>query len=312
MFNFLKRNKTKRIYLHENERTIRGTRVIIRSAETGKILDEGTNSVLYAGSINAMAKDFGYYTYLNENGLPNEKFLHTDNIAIPMSYDVAIYGDTSAQYSSEGAVCLFAVGVDGVENAAQSSQKKKVQYEGWIDPAYMVPFRVVAKSDGAAISAGQKSLYAQPFSDGTFDYYYFKKFTQTPIGVTQYEINGSNIPSPQDSALPVSKESAKTYYNDYLINNQYNSGANVIAEMNCKITKEECREWFSNTSLKTPQNQQRPNISSIMICTAIPVFDDAGNIISYKNIMPKSKRTITRELLLDAEKGLEITYQYLY
>ena len=35
-------------------------------------------------------------------------------------------------------------------------------------------------------------------------------------------------------------------------------------------------------------------------------------ITVYKNIMPKSKRHITRELLLEAEKGLEIIYQYLY
>lgn len=308
MFNFIKRNKNKRIYLHETERSIRGTKVIIHSAETGKILDEGTNSILYAGSINAMAKDFGCYNYLDAKDDPI--FIHTDNIAIPMSYDVAIYGDTSAQYSAEGPVCLFAIGVDGVENAAQSSQKKKVQYEGWIDPAYMIPFRMVARSDSGAISAGQKSLYAQPYSDGDYDYYYFKKFSQKPIGVTQYEINGSNIPSPQDSGLSPSKDMAKSYYDSYLINNQYNSGANVIVEMNCKITKEECREWF--TAARTAQSQQRPNVSSIMICTAIPVIDEAGNVVSYKNIMPKSKRTITRELLLDAEKGLDITYQYLY
>ena len=58
MFNFIKRNKNKKIYLHETERSIRGTRVIIRSAETGKILDEGTNSILYTGFNNAIAKDF--------------------------------------------------------------------------------------------------------------------------------------------------------------------------------------------------------------------------------------------------------------
>ena len=80
--------------------------------------------------------------------------------------------------------------------------------------------------------------------------------------------------------------------------------------MNCKITADECREWF-NYCKNNPVANQRPNVSSIMICTAIPDVNEEG-ITIYKNIMPKSKRTITRELLLDAEKGLDITYQYLY
>lgn len=312
MFNILKNmigRKNKRILLHEQRPMIRGTRVIIRDPESGKVLDEGQNTILYAGSINAMMKDFGYYNYKDAD--ENPIFLQAEDIAIPMSYDVATYGKTDAEYTAEGPVCLFAVGVDGVENAAQSSQKKKVQYEGWIDPSYMVPFRMVAKSDANAITDGQKRLYAQPTSDGRYDYYYFKKFSQKPIGTTTYEVNGSNIISPQNSSIMVSKEGASEYYNQYLIENQYNSGANVIAEMNCKITKEECREWFNYAA--TDIANQRPNISSIMICTAIPdQYDDLGNILTYKNIMPKSKRTITRELLLDAEKGLDITYQYLY
>lgn len=309
MFNFLKnRVKTKKIFLHEERPVIRGTRVIIKDSETGKILDEGSNSILYAGSINAMMKDFGYYTHRDPDD--NPIFIQTGDIAIPMSYDVAIYGDTSAEYSAEGPVCLFAVGVDGVENTAQSSQKKKVKYEGWIDPSYMVPFRMVARSDQNAMSDAQKQLYAQSVSDESFNYYYFKKFSQTPIGTTVYEVNGADITSPQNSGLTVDKLGAVDYYNQYLIENQYNSGANVIAEMNCKITADECREWF-NYCKNNPVANQRPNVSSIMICTAIPDVNEDG-ITIYKNIMPKSKRTITRELLLDAEKGLDITYQYLY
>ena len=300
--------KNKRIFLHEERPMIRGTRVIIKDSETGKVLDEGHNSILYAGSINAMMKDFAYYNLKDSN--EEAIFLQTGDIAIPMSYDVAIYGDTSAEYSAEGPVCLFAVGVDGVENAAQSSQKKKVKYEGWINPNYMVPFRMVARGDANAISTGQKALYAQPASDEKYDYYYFKKFSQKPIGTTVYEVNGANITSPQNSGIQVSKIGASDYYDQFLIDNQFNSGANVLVEMNCKITKEECREWFNIHP--TDISSQKPNVSSIMICTAIPVLDDAGNVISYSNIMPKSKRTITRELLLDAEKGLDITYQYLY
>jgi hypothetical protein len=48
------------------------------------------------------------------------------------------------------------------------------------------------------------------------------------------------------------------------------------------------------------------------MCTSVPVYDADGNVTDYKNIQPKSKRHITRELLLDEEKGLEIIYQYLY
>ena len=41
-------------------------------------------------------------------------------------------------------------------------------------------------------------------------------------------------------------------------------------------------------------------------------IDENGEFVEYRNIQPKSKRHITRELLLEAEKGLEIIYQYMY
>lgn len=307
-FKFPRRKNYKRIYLHDRS-FVRDTNVIIRSLKTGKILDQGTNSILYAGSINAALKDYWYYT-------DKDKYLQLDNIAIPSSYDAAIYGNSEAGYSAEGVVCLFAVGVDGVEKTSQSSQKKAVQYEGWIDPKDMVPFRMVGR-DTAAITSNQKKLYAQPYTSLTgpdpnepMEFYYFKKFDQTPICVTQYENNGLQITSQANASIAQSKSGAKEYYDNYLISNQYNSGAQVITEMTCRVTEDECREWFEYGL--TVESQQDPNVSSIMICTAIPELDEDGEIVAYHNIMPKSKRHITRELLLDEEKGLEITYQYIY
>ena len=130
-----------------------------------------------------------------------------------------------------------------------------------------------------------------------YNSYYFKKFEQQPQLFTQWDYSGEDIIGYSKSSE--STNPASDYYNNVLINGQNGvEAAQVITQMVCKVTPKEVREWFKLTG------KVQPNVSSIMICTAVPVYNDNGEISRYINIQPKSKRHITRELLLDAEKGL--------
>lgn len=295
----------KQIHLYEGERSIRGTRVIVRDLDTKEVLDEGTNSILYAGSLNAAYKDFCVYDdkYPVSHYSGSTQWLSTNDIAIPPSYDVALFGDpVTEDFSSEGVPCFFAIGIDGVELSTQSSQRRKVDYAGWMDPDNMIAFRVV--STGNKLGSAKANQYGRTLEKGGNTYYYFKKFEQQPILYTQWDISGDNVNSALKYGVS-SPLSAKQYYDDILGGNT-NESIEAVVQMRAKVTPEEVREWFNVTG------KTQPNVSSIMICTAIPVYSESGSIVSYKNIQPKSKRHITRELLLDDEKGLEIIYQYLY
>lgn len=284
---------------------IRGTRVIVKSLKTGKVLDEGSNSILYSGSINGALKDFGVYNpnYTGSYFAGEDKFLNTSNIAIPPSYDVALFGDkVEEDFSAEGVVCLFAIGIDGVEYSTQSSQRKKVQYEGWINPDDMIAFRVT--TIGNPLAPSEASKYARHLDKDGNRYYYFKKFEQQPKCFTSWNLSSDDINSAKNYGVTTS-QGCKDYYNNVLLGNA-NESAEVIVQMHCKVTPKEVREWFD------VMGYTQPNVSSILICTAIPEYGDDGEILGYKNIQPKSKRHITRELLLEEEKGIEIIYQYLY
>lgn len=298
-------NKFKQLHITEGERNIRGTRVLVIDPDTKEVLDDGSNSILYAGSLNAAYKDFGIYndkypfSYFG-NG---SSFLGSSDAAIPPSYDVALFGDTTdGDFSAEGIPCFFAIGIDGVELSTQSSQRRKVDYSGWMDPDKMIAFRVV--SAGNKLGAEKANMYGRTLEKGGNIYYYFKKFEQQPQLFTQWDISGDPIASAKTNGVTTSV-GATDYYDNVLLGNS-NESAEVVVQMRAKVTPEEVREWFNVTG------RTQPNVSSIMICTAIPVYNESGNIVSYKNIQPKSKRHITRELLLDDEKGLEIIYQYLY
>ena len=294
---------------------IKDTLVTVKDLDTGEILDQGSNSILYAGSINAALKDFCFYDskYAKSPYGDYDKYLNTSGIAIPPNYDIALLGKstysdgTSVTVGAEGPVCLFAVGIDGVESSIQSSQRKAVKYEGWIHPDKMCAFRVVPTGSfksHLSLSDVDPTKYAVCKTYSGKDMYYFKKFESKPLVYTQREHSGDPIPV-LGTTVKGATDAIK-YYDDNLIN--YQEGSQVIVQMNCKVTPDEIREWFD-----VVQNQPNNcNISSIMICTAIPVVDDSGNIVEYRNIQPKSKRHITRELLLEATKGLEIIYQYLY
>lgn len=289
---------------------IRDTLVTVKDLKTGKILDQGSNSILYAGSINAALKDFSFYqqeynkpVYSSGNG-----YVSASGIAIPPNYDISLLGkakyddDTANTLSADGVVCLFAVGIDGVENSVQSSQRKEVKYEGYMDPADMCAFRVVPV--GEDLPASQKSMYAAQKRIGDSIFYYFKKFASMPIMYTQRDKSGQPITVPGYDTL-AQADAAQKYYKNELI--EYQEGSQVIVQMTCIVTPEEIREWFQYKG-----QENNCNVSSIMICTAIPVYNENGEFVEYRNIQPKSKRHITRELLLEAEKGLEIIYQYMY
>ena len=74
------------------------------------------------------------------------------------------------------------------------------------------------------------------------------------------------------------------------------------------IESSDCREYFENL---TGINSAR--INTISLCTAVPYRDgtDSTGKIYYQDIRPFTKFNFPNESLINAAKGISITY-YLY
>ena len=191
---------TKYIHLGQASRQgIRDTLVTVKDLATGEILDQGKNSILFSGSINAAMKDFCFYDklYNTADYSGGNKYLNATGIAIPPNYDLSLLGKTKFDDgtpnnpSAEGVVCLFAVGIDGVENAIQSSLRKEVKYEGYMNPNDMCAFRVRPEEDD--LPDREKEKYAAVKNVNGTNFYYFKKFETMPSIYTQREKSGATI-----------------------------------------------------------------------------------------------------------------------
>lgn len=186
---------------------------------------------------------------------------------------------TEADFSTADAdhpkVLLFCLGTNGC--GTENSQVFTVDYNSWITPETIVPFRYpLATND---LNEDLKQSYVGRVEDGEYVAYYFKRFTSGPTLVQQYA-DGTPIESNVlDSALDV-----ETY-----------------VEMILTITRDDCREFFVAT---TGIDEARFN--SVSLCYAWPVVVDG--IPYFNDIRPLTRLNIPNESLIDATKGVEIVY----
>lgn len=268
---FFDENSSKDICSLENPNKEKKNKVIIRDPETGEVLFTGFNKVIVSGSAFTAAKHF--------NITP-----HTDtpsyNTVLKLDQtQVDRYNETGIR--REEIVCLFAVGIGGC--GAEASQVYDVDYTKWIKPEELVPFKYQLASDD--LPEYFRDKYYGRKTQGNRIAYYFKAFENPP---TFNQLFSDGTPIDENIYESTRKDEVESY-----------------VQVNLKITKEDCRDWFLAT---TGINDAKINTLSLL--TAYP-YEHEGHIY-YQNIRPLTKLNFPSEPLIDTSKGLDIEYHIYY
>ena len=242
--------------------------VILTNPATGKTIFK-TNKIILPGSI-----------------LTATSLFDVESPVITPSYNTSLGLDNSVSTSIPEApskVYLFAVGTDGC--GSESSQVYDVDYTKWISPESLVPFRYQPvtndlSEDMRNIYFGRKSL-----PEAGFIAYYFKKFDQDPVFTIQY-VDGT----PVDNNIYTSSNDTEV---------------ESFVELVFSITKEDCRDYFIETTGITTAN-----ISSISLLSAWA--KDIDGYTYYQDIRPITKFNMPKEPLQDLSKGLNVVYHIYF
>lgn len=270
----MKQNKLLALYdqgEQEEYAIIQKTKIIIKDPETGIEMFRGTNKVLVSGSAFTAAKHF--------NIKPNV-FTPSYNSMLNLEKSrFETYQEDGIRKAEQ--VYLFAVGTDGC--GQENSQVFDVNYTKWIAPQDLIPLRYQLDTDD--LGAHMRDKYFGRKIIGNRVAYYFKGFESAPEFKQQY-IDGTPI----DENIYLSNRLEKV---------------ESFVELNLKITKEDCRDFFLST---TGINDARVNTISLL--TAWETVEDDGYKY-YHDIRPLTKLNFPNETLIDTSKGLDIIY-YIY
>lgn len=238
---------------------------------TDELVFRGKNKVIVGGSAFTAAKHFN---------LKPDVFTPTYNTVLGLENSVnEPYNGLGIR--KEEQVFLFAVGTDGCGD--ENSQVYNVDYTKWIAPESLVPFRY--QLDKNDLGGYMRDKYFGRKVIGNRIAYYFKAFETQPIFKQQY-VDGTPIDE-----------------NIYLSNRI--EEVESFVELNLKITKEDCRDFFLAT---TGINDARVNSISLLTAWAKEID---GNIY-YQDIRPLTKLHFPNEALIDTSKGLDIIYHIYY
>ena len=249
--------------------TFKKTEVIVAETETGKVVFKGENKVIFSGS---------EFTARSHFLLPGEEIAPSYNEVLGLDNSLTT-GPTSRELVK---TFLFAVGTDGCGNAP--SQVYDVDPTKWIKPEALVPFRYCYPEEDLA--PGMRAKY---FGRKTLDEhiaYYFKAFETNPILNMVYA-----------DSTPITED---VWTADRV------SEADVYVELKLQITKEDCRQFFLET---TGINDARVNTISLLTCWA---YTGEDGYTYYQDIKPLTKYNFPNESLIDLSKGLDITYHIYY
>jgi len=251
--------------------SVHRTNIVIKNEFTGEEVFRGSNKVIIGGSAFTAAKHW--------------------NIAPPVftpTYNTIMGLDNSViePYSGDGIrkeeqVFLFAVGTDGC--GQENSQVFDVNYTKWIAPENLVPFRYQLETNDIAGHLRDKYFGRKTTTNRIA--YYFKAFEMPPLFKQQY-VDGTPI----DENIYTSSRIEEV---------------ESFVEINLKITKEDCRDFFLAT---TGINDAR--INTISLLTAWK--KEIDGYVYYQDIRPLTKLNFPNESLIDMSKGLDIIYDIYY
>ena len=245
------------------------TDILIRDINTGKIIAKSLHNKVVLPGAGLIARS------LFDVATPEVCPTYNDELGITAPAGDQLEADFSTADADHPKVLLFCLGTNGC--GTENSQVFTVDYNSWITPDSIIPFRYPLNTND--ISEDLKQSYVGRVEDGEYVAYYFKRFTSGPTLIQQYA-DGTPIESNVlDSELDV-----ETY-----------------VEMVLTITKDDCREFFVAT---TGIDEARFN--SVSLCYAWPVM--INNVPYFHDIRPLTRLNIPNESLIDATKGVEIIY----
>ena len=263
-FDGLDENVKEKASIHSNFKT----EIIMRSLDTGEVIAKTTNKVVLPGA-----------------GFIARSLFDITTAEITPSYNTALGitdpegGEATADFTTATAaqpkVLLFCLGTDGC--GTEGSQVFTVDYNSWIAPEAIVPFRYPLNTND--LDEDLRQSYFGRKDDGDYVAYYFKRFTSGPDLHQQY-LDGTTI----DSDVLDTGDDVESY-----------------VEVILTITKEDCREFFIAT---TGIDECRFN--SLSLCYTYPLMVDG--VAYFKEIHPLTRLNIPNEYLIDATKGVEIIY----
>lgn len=315
--------------IDKNKNMIRG-HVVGKDKESGKILFENDNKVIVSGSEFNALKDFNfdstwssektfldsipsYDTALSNAGramdiADSKEWVSTTGI-LSMFAGTVKPGDIEAydkiyRYFTRR-VYLFCVGIDGC--GIENSRVFRVDNTKWIAPYQyskydpgtgiidtnisncLIPFKV--RSVNYDLTVGDRNKYfGRSVYNGEASYY-FKSFDSEPVLIRKYADDSTDLEQVDDVWA-----------------NQRKSDAEVVVKLQLSIDNTDCREYFNNTT-----GINTAKINTISLCTAVPYKSKIGDVYYtyYEDIRPFTKFNFPNESLINASKGINISY-YLY
>lgn len=250
------------------------TEVIIRDHDTGLELFRGSNKTLISGSEFIAMRMFDLH----------DKSFVTPTYNNRLQLENTINNPNQEEILNNYFVHLFCLGTSGCNR--ESALKYEVDNKKWIDPADMVPFQYVPEDKD--LDADQRQVYfgRKALKDKKMVAYYFKKFDSDPTERKQLE-DGTPIDA--------------TIYDD-----QSELPAQIIVENTLVITKDDCRDYFINT---TGINDARFNC--ISLCLAYKKENEDGYTY-YQDIRPATRINFPNKFLNDLGASWDIIYRIYF
>lgn len=250
------------------------TEVIIRDHDTGLELFRGSNKTLISGSEFIAMRMFDLH----------DKSFVTPTYNNRLQLENTINNPNQEEILNNYFVHLFCLGTSGCNR--ESALKYEVDNKKWIDPADMVPFQYVPEDKD--LDADQRQVYfgRKAIKDKKMVAYYFKKFDSDPTERKQLE-DGTPIDA--------------TIYDD-----QSELPAQIIVENTLVITKDDCRDYFINT---TGINDARFNC--ISLCLAYKKENEDGYTY-YQDIRPATRINFPNKFLNDLGASWDIIYRIYF
>ena len=262
-----------------NDGPIKGNRVIIRDAATGKILNEGYNKVIASGSAYIASEHFDF----GDNPVPKPATpTYDDTFAKSPNRTIITGNNVPAEPTNPKRIYLFAIGTDGCDEFGV--QQYEVDYTKWIRPDSLVPFRFTADPIDD-INLHNRYGGVVQFTDQNRYAYYFKTFETDPLWIQRYIGSNDDIKNMYNSA---SKDPMESY-----------------VELKLMVTSAETREWF-----KYMHGTSNAYVNTISLIQGW--YYNVGGMRYYKDLHPVTKYNFPTESLRESTKGLDITYHVFY
>ena len=243
--------------------------VTIKIPGTDIVLFKGYNKVILPGS---------GFTARCHFDLPRDEITPSYNTKLGLENTV----NEAPSASTKEKVYLFCVGTDGC--GTENSDIYTVNYNKWLAPDDMVPFRYVPVAED--ISADDRTIYYGRLVKNGMVSYYFKTFENSIPTLHQKYSDGTVVTS-----------------NVYDLNKT--DEISTYVELKLKVGEDDCKEWFNSTV-----GINNAKINTICLCTAWPKVINGQ--IYYQDIRPLTKYNMSNENLIELSKGLDITYHIYY